>query len=59
MKKYKNIKTGAVVMAEECNANQVSISVIGFCSAVDKTWFYENYKPVNKGYVLNAHMFKK
>lgn len=59
MKKYKNINTGAVAMAEECNANQVSLSVIGFSSAVDKIWFYENYTPVSKGYVLNAHMIKK
>ncbi|GFN32549.1 hypothetical protein [Paenibacillus xylaniclasticus] len=59
MKKYKNITTGAVVVAEECNDSQVFMQVKGFGSAVDKQWFYENYKPVSKGHVLNAHMIQE
>jgi hypothetical protein len=59
VQKYKNIKTGAVVVAEECNETQVFMQVKGFASAVDKKWFYENYKPVTNGHVLNANMIQE
>lgn len=53
MKKFKNIKTGAIVYSESLNKDFVIIATAKFNVAVERDWFESNYVEVKEQWLTS------